>query len=93
MYKIKSIRLINFKFFFGEKNIALDRKNALIYGENGSGKSSIYWALHCFLHSTLKPNIDSVRKYFVPISENEESIRNRYAHAHADKKSGIIIKQ
>lgn len=92
MYKIKSIRLINFKFFFGEKNIALDRKNALIYGENGSGKSSIYWALHCFLHSTLKPNIDSVRKYFVPISENEESIRNRYAHAHADKKSGIIIK-
>ena len=79
MYKIKNIKLTNFKFFFGEKNIKLDRKHTLIYGENGSGKSSIYWALHCFLHSTLKPDVASVHKYFLPISQNEESIKNRYA--------------
>lgn len=89
MYKIHNIRLTNFKFFFGEHNLRLDGKHALIYGENGSGKSSIFWALHCFLHSTLKPNVESVQKYFVPISQNEESIRNRYAHD--GKNSGVAI--
>lgn len=89
MYKIKNIRLNNFKFFFGEQNLKLDKKHTLIYGENGSGKSSIYWALHCFLHSTLKPNVESVQKYFLPISQSEESIKNRYAQD-ADK-SGVSI--
>lgn len=89
MYKIKNIKLNNFKFFFGEQNLKLDKKHTLIYGENGSGKSSIYWALHCFLHSTLKPNVASVQKYFLPISQSEESIKNRYAQD-ADK-SGVSI--
>lgn len=89
MYKIKNIKLTNFKFFFGEKNIKLNRKHTLIYGENGSGKSSIYWAFHCFLHSTLKPNADSVQKYFLPISRNDESIKNRYAQD--SEKSGVSI--
>ena len=89
MYKIKNIRLNNFKFFFGEQNLKLDKKHTLIYGENGSGKSSIYWALHCFLHSTLKPNVESVQKYFLPISQSEESVKNRYAQD-ADK-SGVSI--
>lgn len=89
MYKIKNIRLNNFKFFFGEQNLNLDKKHTLIYGENGSGKSSIYWALHCFLHSTLKPNVESVQKYFLPISQSDESIKNRYAQD-ADK-SGVSI--
>ncbi|RTZ49518.1 hypothetical protein EJ377_02990 [Chryseobacterium arthrosphaerae] len=48
MHKIKEITLSNFKFFHGEKTIDIDRKNVLIYGENGSGKSSIYWALYTF---------------------------------------------
>ena len=89
MYKIKNIKLTNFKLFFGEKNIKLDRKHTLIYGENGSGKSSIYWALHCFLHSTLKPDVDSVHKYFLPISQNGESIKNRYAQD--SDNSGISV--
>ena len=79
MYKIKEIKLENFKFFFGEEIIKLDCKNVLLFGENGSGKSSIYWALHCFLHSTLKPDTESVKKYFLPLSRSKESIRNRYA--------------
>lgn len=89
MYRIKSIKLTNFKFFFGEENLKLDKKHSLIYGENGSGKSSIYWALHCFLHSTLKPNAASVQKYFLPISRNDESIKNRYAQD--TEKSGVSI--
>ncbi len=91
MYKIKDIKLTNFKFFLGDKVISLDRKHVLIYGENGSGKSSIYWGLHCFLHSTLKPDIESVRKYFTPITDsNKESIRNRYA-MHDSKNSGVSL--
>lgn len=89
MYKIKNIKLTNFKFFFGDKNIKFDLKHILVYGENGSGKSSIYWALHCFLHSTLKKDVDSVRKYFLPLSNSEESIKNRYAHD--GKNSGVSI--
>ena len=89
MYKIKNIKLNNFKFFFGEQNLKLDKKHTLIYGENGSGKSSIYWALHCFLHSTLKPNVASVQKYLLPISQSEESIKNRYAQD--GDKSGVSI--
>ena len=89
MYKIKNLKLNNFKFFFGEQNLKLDKKHTLIYGENGSGKSSIYWALHCFLHSTLKADVASVHKYFLPISQSDESIKNRYAQD-ADK-SGVSI--
>lgn len=89
MYKIKNLKLNNFKFFFGEQNLKLDKKHTLIYGENGSGKSSIYWALHCFLHSTLKADVASVQKYFLPISQSDESIKNRYAQD-ADK-SGVSI--
>ena len=79
MYRIDNIKLRNFKFFLGEINLALKGKHTLIYGENGSGKSSIYWAIHCFLHSTLKPDAASVQKYFLPLSLNDESIKNRYA--------------
>ena len=89
MYKIKNLKLHNFKLFFGEQNLRLDKKHTLIYGENGSGKSSIYWALHCFLHSTLKPDVASVQKYFLPINQNEESIKNRYAQN--EDRSGITI--
>lgn len=89
MYKIKNLKLTNFKFFHGDKNIKFDGKHALIYGENGSGKSSIYWALHCFLHSTLKPDVESVQKYFKHISLHDESIRNRYANE--GKSSGVAV--
>lgn len=89
MYRIKDIKLTNFKFFFGEENLKLDKRHTLIYGENGSGKSSIYWALHCFLHSTLKPDAASVQKYFLPISRSAESIKNRYAQD--TEKSGVSI--
>jgi len=42
MHKIKKIVLKNFKFFYGIKEIDFDRKHVSIYGENGSGKSSVY---------------------------------------------------
>ncbi|MYY26663.1 AAA family ATPase [Elizabethkingia anophelis] len=77
MNKIKQIKLKNFKFFYGEVSIDLERSNALIFGENGSGKSSLYWALYTFLQSVFKSDISKVQKYFLP--EYEANLRNRFA--------------
>ena len=41
------------------------------------------------MHSTLKADVASVQKYFLPISQSDESIKNRYAQD-ADK-SGVSI--
>jgi energy-coupling factor transporter ATP-binding protein EcfA2 len=83
MDKIKSITLENFKFFYGTKEnkettntISLNRKNLMVYGENGSGKSSIYWALYTFLQSVYKTDAE-VKKYFD--STNNQNLVNRFA--------------
>jgi len=77
MNKIKQIKLKHFKFFYGEVTIDLDRHNTLIFGENGSGKSSLYWALYTFLQSIFKADATKVQKYFNP--RHEENLRNRFA--------------
>lgn len=53
--RIKDLQLYNFKFFTNEDNtLHLDGKNVLIWGENGSGKSSIYWAIYTILQCSFK---------------------------------------
>ena len=42
MQRIKTIRIQNFKAFKEAISLDIDGKNALIYGNNGSGKSSLY---------------------------------------------------
>ena len=42
--KINKVELKNFKFH-QDLNFEIINNNCLIYGENGTGKSSIYWAL------------------------------------------------
>jgi len=51
--KITEVEIKNFRGFYNAHSIKLDRagKNALIYGENGSGKSSLFQALKQFLSS------------------------------------------
>ncbi len=44
----------------------------LMYGENGSGKSSIYYALHCIFQAPLKS--DAGKKYFD--INNEQHLKN-----------------
>jgi energy-coupling factor transporter ATP-binding protein EcfA2 len=63
MKRIHSITLKNFKAFQDADPIVLDNRNLLLYGANGSGKSSIFWALYTFLHSSEKTT-DQVAKYF-----------------------------
>lgn len=51
--KIKSIEICDFKGFRGPNHVFnLNSKNLLLYGENGSGKSSLYTALRNLLDSS-----------------------------------------
>lgn len=56
--RITEIEIKNFKAFYGTYRIDLRKsgKNLLIYGENGSGKSSLYFALKLFLESGEDPS-------------------------------------
>lgn len=88
MSKINKITLSNFKFFGKEDSINLDGKHLLLYGENGSGKSSIYWGLYTLLESAMK-NSSDVKKYFEPIGHNAESLVNINAPLMSDIRSHI----
>lgn len=50
--RIKKIEINNFKAFYKKHTIDVDGKNLFIYGENGSGKSSLYYALKDFFQSS-----------------------------------------
>ena len=56
--RITEIEIKNFKAFYGTYRIDLRKtgKNLLVYGENGSGKSSLYFALKLFLESGDDPS-------------------------------------
>lgn len=76
MASIKEIEIEGFKAFPNKFILALN-KNLLIYGENGSGKSSIYYALHALLQSVYKT--DKGAKYFNNEGvESEENLINIY---------------
>ncbi len=50
--KIQKIEIKNYKAFYLENEINAEGKNLFIYGENGSGKSSLYYALKDFFQSS-----------------------------------------
>ena len=52
--RITNIEIKNFRAFYGSYQIDLHKagKNLLVYGENGSGKTSLYQALKRFLESS-----------------------------------------
>lgn len=75
MAAISKITIDGFKAFPKEFELNLDGKNLLMYGENGSGKSSIYYALHALLQSQCK---DKCSIYFSTI--HPESIVNKYTN-------------
>ena len=71
--KITKIALKDFRAFYTpDAPIEIDLahgKNLLVYGENGSGKSSLYLALKLFLESSVQRDLSF------------ESYRNRYTSA------------
>jgi hypothetical protein len=52
--KIQTIEIRNYKAFYGNYKIEVGGKNLFIYGENSSGKSSLYYALKDFFQSTIE---------------------------------------
>lgn len=76
MSRIKTLHINNFKFFRNSTPIELNGKHLLLYGENGSGKSSVYYAIYTLLEAASKSE-DSVRKYFDP--RNPQSLVNIFA--------------
>ncbi len=81
---VQKITLKNFKAFRQEQVIDLKNKNVLIYGNNGAGKSSIFWALYTFLQSSIKSDED-INKYFRVFNEADatthQSLRNVFEAA------------
>lgn len=50
--KIHRIEIKNYKAFHGKYTIEPNGKNLFVYGENGSGKSSLYYALKDFFQAS-----------------------------------------
>jgi len=83
---LHSINIENFKAF-REFCLNLEGRHLLIYGSNGSGKSSLYWALYTFLQSAQKDTPD-VSKYFD--SANPQNLLNIHEQGEANPKPGAI---
>jgi energy-coupling factor transporter ATP-binding protein EcfA2 len=62
--QLHRLEIRNFKAF-REFTLDLKGRHLLVYGANGGGKSSLYWALYTFLQSARKPT-PAVAKYFDP---------------------------
>lgn len=92
--KLHELHINNFKFFPKQKNdsplLKIDGKNLLIYGENGSGKSTIFWALYTLFESAFKVNEMDVQKYFV--KNSEFSLVNIYARTNQLINIKIVLK-
>lgn len=82
---IHRLTIKNFKAFPAEQHFDFEGKHVLIYGENGSGKSSIYWALYTLLQSSIKAK--KTDKYFKV--DGKESLLN----INTDKDDGKIEMQ
>ncbi len=71
--RLHELHINNFKFFPKQDPnsplLKIDGKNLLVYGENGSGKSTIYWSIYTLLESSFKINEFDVQKYFVKGTE------------------------
>jgi len=52
--KIQAIEITNYKAFLGKHTLKVRGKNVFIYGENGSGKSSLYYALKDLFQSSIE---------------------------------------
>lgn len=77
--KITKITLHNYRAFYGTHSIDLseDGKNLLLYGENGSGKSSLYKGLDTFFTAASLYSNDKAKwehNIFVPTDEEKENV-------------------
>ncbi|MFY7944957.1 MAG: AAA family ATPase, partial [Crocinitomicaceae bacterium] len=92
--RLYELHINNFKFFPQQDPnsplLKIDGKNLLVYGENGSGKSTIYWSIYTLLESAFKINEFDVEKYF--IKGTEFGLVNIHAKARQSAYIKMILK-
>ena len=84
--RLHHIAITNFKAF-RQFSLNLEGRHLLVYGANGAGKSSLYWALYTFLQSARKPK-NGIAKYFDPA--NSQNLLNLHEQKEATPKAGEI---
>ena len=72
--RITDIYIKNYRAFYGDYHINLDKdgKNLLVYGENGSGKSSLFTALQTFFQASVS-KVDIEENIFIPQSQKDSA--------------------
>lgn len=84
--RLHHIAIANFKAF-REFQLKLEGRHLLVYGANGAGKSSLYWALYTFLQSARKPK-NGIAKYFDPAEP--QNLLNLHEQKEPAPKTGKI---
>ena len=80
MNRIDTLHIHNFKFLQNQDPIKLGGNHMLLYGENGSGKSSVYWSLYTLFEASLKDNDEDIKKYFSKtLFDGEDCLVNIHA--------------
>ena len=79
MKRITKISIENYKAYLTSHTIELPNGcNLLVYGENGSGKSSLCYGLNTLLDAAVN-SPEKVQKQFALPSESEDSLINIHA--------------
>src|SRR5690554_2064672 len=92
--RLHELHINNFKFFQKQEVdsplLKIEGKNLLIYGENGSGKSTIYWAIYTLLESAFKAKNEEITKYFT--KKGDFSLVNIYARSKHNSHIKMVLK-
>lgn len=91
--RITDINIKNYRAFYGEHEISLDKdgKNLMLYGENGSGKSSLFTALKDFFLSSVEQLKVVEENIFIPASQkNSANIKITIKESAASSKSIVF---
>ncbi len=93
MKKIKELRIKNFKAFQQEEVFDFGKrgKNMLVYGNNGSGKSSFFWALYTLLQSSTKDD-EGIKKYLEKYVESNTDTHQTLKNVFMDEEEDSYIK-
>lgn len=89
--KITDIKIKNYKAFYGEYEISLKGKNLLIYGENGSGKSSLYSALNYFFEAS-KEEKEFIENIFLEDHKKNEGFVELTFNSSEPRRSKEVVK-
>ena len=73
--KIQNLTINKYKAFQRSEDIVVGGKNVFIYGENGSGKSSVYYALKDFFQSSVENiNMANLRNLYLDDGQTDCAI-------------------